>query len=134
MTAMFQPADWAIVAFATVAAVTGLFRGFSGTLAFLLACVLAVLGGNFCWLVSVLYLSATWQRAGVVLVTSLFIFGLVRFLVRKLVNGLLAQPADAIFGFLTGLLVGVLIPVVWAWTGMYLEYSFLAEEVAAYVR
>ncbi|MBR2938616.1 MAG: hypothetical protein IKC15_02000 [Kiritimatiellae bacterium] len=48
-------------------------------------------------------------------------------------NGLLAQPADAIFGFLTGLVVVALLLAGWAFSGLYLEYSFLASEFARYV-
>ena len=67
------------------------------------------------------------------LVALLVAFGIVRALVRRFVNGLLAQPADAIFGFLTGLVVVALLLAGWAFSGLYLEYSFLASEFARYV-
>ena len=47
-----------------------------------------------------------WGRVVAVLALGLVVFGLVRLVVRKLVAGLLAQPADAIFGFLTGAVTG----------------------------
>ena len=65
---------------------------------------------------------------------TLLAFGIVRLIVKKLVNGLLAQPSDAIFGFLVGAALGVLMLVAWAYSGAYHEYSFLAKEAAAYVR
>ena len=64
----------------------------------------------------------------------LLVFGLVRIVVKKLVNGLLSQPSDALFGMLTGAVFGLLILVAWAYSGFHLEYSNLATEVAAYVR
>ena len=79
-------------------------------------------------------LRTTWQRAGGVLVATLLAFGLVRLIVKKLVNGLLAQPSDAIFGFLIGSALGAAVLFAWAHSGLYLEYSYLAKELSAYVR
>lgn len=129
MTASFLPADWALVAITAVMAVTGLFRGFSGTLAFLFAATAAVLAGSFGWTLSADYTEATWMRALGTLVVTLLAFGIVRLIIKKLVNGLLAQPSDAIFGFLTGTACGALAVTGWAWSGMYLEYSYLATSV-----
>ena len=128
------PADYVLCGLAIVMAVTGLFRGFSGTLAFLLASALAALAAGFCWTLSASYSDVVWMRAVGVLVATLLAFGLVRFVVKKIVNGLLAQPADAIFGMLAGAIAGALLVVAWAWSGVYLEYSNLARGVAAYVR
>ena len=49
-------------------------------------------------------------------------------------NKILSQPSDAILGFLAGAAMGVLPLFAWAWSGMFLEYSCLAREVAGYVR
>ena len=68
------------------------------------------------------------------LVATLLAFGLVRLIVKKLVNGLLAQPTDALFGMLIGAGLGVLLLIAWARSGLYLEYSALARECSAYVR
>ena len=76
----------------------------------------------------------TWQRAGGVLVATLLAFGIVRMIVKKLVNGLLAQPSDAILGFLIGAALGAAALFAWAHSGLYLEYSHLAKELSAYVR
>ena len=130
----FQPADYVLCGLTVVMAVLGLFRGFSGTLGFVLAAIAAVLTATFGWTFSASFTDVTWQRALGVLVATLLAFGLVRLIVKKLVNGLLAQPSDAIFGFLIGAALGALVIVAWAHSGAYLEYSTLAKELSAYVR
>ena len=89
--------------------------------------------GTFGWRYSAAYLAVGWQRAGAVLVATLLAFGLVRVLVRKLVNGALAQPSDALFGCLVGLATGAAVVVAWGYLGLGLEYSALASEVARHV-
>ena len=130
----FLPADYALCGITVVMAVLGLFRGFSGTLGFVLGAVAAVFAASFGWVYSESFTDVTWQRGVGVLVVTLLAFGIVRLIVKKLVNGLLAQPSDAIFGFLVGAALGVLMLVAWAYSGAYHEYSFLAKEAAAYVR
>ena len=130
----FQPADYVICGITIVMAVLGLFRGFSGTLGFVLGAVVAVFAASFGWAYSASFTDVAWQRGAGVLVVTLLAFGIVRLIVKKLVNGLLAQPSDAIFGFLVGAALGVLVLVAWAYSGVYLEYSTLAREVSAYVR
>ena len=130
----FQPADYAICGITIVMAVLGLFRGFSGTLGFVLGAVAAAFAASFGWVHSASFTDVAWQRGAGVLVATLLAFGIVRLIVKKLVNGLLAQPSDAIFGFLVGAALGVLILVAWAYSGAYLEYSTLAREASAYVR
>ena len=129
-----QVADYILLGFTVVVAVTGLFRGFSGTLAFLAASVAGAVTSAVCWRYSDAYMSAVWLRGLATLVAALLAFGLVRIIVRKLVNGLLAQPADAIFGFISGVLIGALVLVAWAYVGFFTEYSNLASMVAGYVR
>lgn len=128
------PADYALCGLAIVMAVTGLFRGFSGTLAFVLAVASAALVGSFVWPYSVGFTDVVWMRGAGTLVATLLAFGIVRLIVKKLVNGLLAQPSDALFGALVGAMLGVLVLVGWAYSGLYLDYSNLAKEVSAYVR
>jgi len=128
------PADYVLCGLTIVMAVTGLFRGFSGTLAFLLATLAAILVGMFGWSYSLSFTPVLWMRGAGTLVASLLAFGLVRLIVRKLVGGLLAQPSDAVFGFLIGASVGILLLLAWAHLGIYLEYSNLAREAAVYVR
>ena len=130
----FQPADYALCGLTVVMAVLGLFRGFSGTLGFVLAVLAAALTATFGWTLSASFTPVTWQRAAGVLVATLLVFGIVRLIVKKLVNGLLAQPSDAIFGFLIGAVIGAVALFAWAHSGLYLEYSHLVKELSAYVR
>lgn len=130
----FLPADYALCGFTLVMAVLGLFRGLSGTLGFASATVAAAFVASFGWAYSETLTPVAWQRAAGVLVATLLAFGLVRLVVKKLVNGLLAQPSDAVFGLLLGLGFGALLAVAWAHSGLYLEYSTLAREISAYVR
>ena len=91
----------------------GLFRGFSGMLAFALASVSSFVAGSVGWNMSETYFEHLWTRALGVLLVALIVFWIVRVIVRKLVNGLLAQPADAVFGLLSGVILGALVPVGW---------------------
>lgn len=126
----FLPADYVLCAFAVFVSVTGLFRGFSGSLAFFTASAAAGSVAAFGWPWSENVTDVMWQRAGGVLVVSLLTFGFARIIVKKAVNGLLAQPSDALFGFLTGVFSAALVVLAWAYSGIYLEYSNLASYVA----
>lgn len=128
------PADWALAAIALTLAVLGLFRGFSGTIAFVAGLASGISAALFAWNFLGTYLPVEWQRGAAALVAALLAFGIVRIIVKKLVNGLLSQPTDAILGFLVGALCGVLVIVAWGVSGYYLEYSNLALEVARHVR
>ena len=130
----FLPADYVLCGLTVVMAVLGLFRGFSGTLGFALAALAATLTATFGWSASASFTEVTWQRAGGVLVATLLAFGIVRMIVKKLVNGLLAQPSDAILGFLIGAALGAAALFAWAHSGLYLDYSHLAKEFSDHVR
>jgi len=131
---VFLPADYVLGAVVLILSVTGLFRGLSGTLAFFAASAAAALVGCAAWPYSLTVTPVLWMRCGLVLLAVLLSFGLVRVIVRKLVHGLLAQPADALVGFLVGAAFGAALVVGWAYSGWGLEYSNLATEVSAYVR
>ena len=133
MVEEFQVADYVLCGVTIVAAVTGLFRGFSGTLAFALATAAASLCGSFGWSYSATMTDVAWQRGAGVLVATLLTFGIVRLVVKKLVNGLLSQPSDAIFGGLVGAGLGAASVVVWAYSGLFTEYSSLVRTVASYI-
>lgn len=128
------PADWVLAAATLAMAVLGLFRGFSGTLAFIAASASAAAAALFGWNALKPYIGVEWQRGAAILLAALLVFGLVRIIVKKIVNGLLAQPTDSILGFILGAASGVFILVGWAFSGYYLEYSNLALEVARHVR
>ena len=126
----FLPADYVVGGLVIVMAVLGLFRGVSGTLAFFVAAACAVVTASFGWPFSESFTPVLWQRGAATLVATLLSFGIVRCVVRKLVNGLLAQPTDAILGCLLGAAMGSLVIVGWAQSGYHLEYSNLATRVA----
>ena len=128
------PADYALVAATAAMAIIGLFRGLSGTIAFVLASAVASFVGSFGWTWSASLTDVAWQRGCGVLVATLVAFGIVRACVKRLVHGLLAQPSDALFGMLAGAALGALVVVAWAWSGLYLEYSSIVQEVSAHVR
>lgn len=128
------PADYVLGGLTLVMAVMGLFRGFSGTLAFFIACVCAAAVGMACWPFSVNWTETLWTRVAITLVMTLLTFGLSRLAVKKLVNGLLSQPTDAILGFVTGAVFGAAVLIAWAYSGFHLEYSNLATQTAACLR
>ena len=128
------PADYALVAATAAMSIVGLFRGLSGTIAFVLASAVASLVASFGWAWSASLTDVAWQRGCGVMVATLVAFGVVRACVKRLVHGLLAQPSDAVFGMLAGAALGALAVVAWAWSGLYPEYSSLVQKVAAHVR
>ena len=127
------PADYVLCALMLIASVLGMFRGFSGTLAFIVAFIAGGVAASFVWKYSLEFSGEVWIRSIATLVSSLLVFGIVRIVVKKLVNGLLAQPADALYGLLFGAGSGALVAVLWAWSGMFLEYSNIASAIAAYL-
>ena len=129
MTFEFLPGDYVICGLAVVMAVTGLFRGFSGTLGFAAAAAAAVATAFFAWPLSQQFTDVAWMRAVGTLVAVLLVFGLVRMVTKRIVNGLLAQPTDALLGFALGAGLGALLLYAWARSGFYTEYSNLAGEV-----
>lgn len=126
----FLAADYALMAFTVIMAVMGLFRGLSGMIAFIAATVVSVFAASFGWTYSSQFSEVMWIRALADLVATLLVFGLVRLVIQKAINGLLAQPSDAIFGMFLGLISGTFLLLAWAKSGIYLEYSNLAKEVA----
>lgn len=127
---VFQAADYAIVAFTVIMTIMGLFRGLSGMIAFVAASVVSVFAANLGWNLSADFFEVIWVRAIADLVATLIVFGLVRLIIKKTVNGILSQPSDSIFGMIIGGLFGAALVVVWAKSGIYLEYSSLVKEVA----
>lgn len=123
------PADYVLLAFGALCALVGLFRGLSGTLAFFVAIGAAVGVGDGVWLLSPPYIETVGLRALASFVAALVAFGLVRLLVKKLVNGILAQPSDALFGLLIGLFVAMVVAFVWAKSGVGTEYSTLIQSL-----
>lgn len=107
--------DYAVLALTLGGAVIGLFIGFSGALAFLCGSVAAAAAGSFAFPLLADEVANPWARGLAVGVGMLLVFGVVRYLVRKFVHGLVAQPGDAIFGSLVSALTGAAcsLGVVW---------------------
>ena len=101
--------DYIILTASLGSGLVGLFTGFSGSLALLLASLGGGAVAKFGWDYAVKYLSEPGQRGLAVMVAILVVFGLIRALVRKLVAGVLDQPADAIFGFVVAAAFGCVI-------------------------
>lgn len=105
-------ADYVILSASAIAGAAGLFIGFSGALAFLAATVVGAFSGKLFWAFSAEFLVENWSRGLATLVFTIVAFGLIRWVVRKFVNGLLKQPADSIFGFLVAAAAGLIISFV----------------------
>ena len=99
-------AEYVILAATLGAAVIGLFIGFSGSLAFLFASLAASATAHFGWTMAAESLPDVWTRGAAVAVAALLAFGIVRWIVKKTVHGVMAQPGDAIFGALVAGAVG----------------------------
>jgi len=127
------PADYIVGGLVIVTSVIGLFRGFSGTLAFFIGCAAAACTAAFGWTLSKTVTPTLWVRGAMTLVGTLMAFGIVRIIVKKLVNGLLSQPTDALLGALVGAVIGLTGLLGWAYSGRYLEYSNIATEAARYM-
>lgn len=97
--------DWCAIALSGTCAVLGLFGGFSGFSASIAGTVAGSAAGMLAWKALAGVVAASWLRGAAALLAALLAFGIVRALVRKFVNGMLAQPADAIFGALAAGLV-----------------------------
>jgi len=102
----FHTADYVLAAATLVAAILGLFGGFSGALGFCAGVVAAALVGRFGFAVIGAYVTTRWLAGLALLAATLLAFGLARVIVKRVVKGLLAQPADAIFGSLVAALTG----------------------------
>ena len=105
-------ADYVIMSVSVIAGVAGLFIGFSGTMAFLAATVVSAFAGKFAWTMSADWLATNWTRGLATVIAALLVFGLVRWGVRRIVNGLLKQPADSVFGFLVAAITGIVLSAI----------------------
>lgn len=130
----FQPADYIIGGAGVVFAVLGLFRGFSGTLAFFVASGAAAAAGVFFRPMAVDMFGAEWARIFVNIAVAVVVFGLVRLVVKKIVNGLLAQPTDSIAGVLVGLALWGGLVYAATFVPEICERSVIVREVASHVR
>jgi hypothetical protein len=129
----FQTVDWVFAAVALALVAMGLFRGFSGVVAFAAGAGAAAAASAYGWPYVVREVGTEWIRFALAGAAAIVVFGVVRIAVKKLVNGLLAQPTDAIAGVVVGAAVAAALLFAasrFEWT---LERSLLAREVAARV-
>lgn len=98
--------DYVILGVSLAAAILGMFGGFSGALAFLAGVGAAVASLRFGWPFLDANIATPWLLAIAAIAVALIAFGIARFIVKKTVKNLLAQPADAIFGGLTAAVAG----------------------------
>lgn len=126
---LFTP-DYVIIAVALAVAIVGAFGGFSGSLALLLGAIAGGAAAKYGWAFSQGRFAEVWTQVLAVLAATLVVFGLVRFIVRKLVSGMLAQPADAIFGLAVGMITGAAIAAVVV-TALGPDYFAVMQERSA---
>ena len=132
------PPDYVILALAAGGAVTGLFIGLSGALAFFVGAVGAGFAATFCWPLSASYFESGMTRGVAVAIASLVAFWIVRMVVRRTVKVALAQPGDAIFGAIAAALSGLAAGLGVIWLAQFLGIpgsggSVLLSEVASHV-
>ena len=107
----FATVDYVILAATLVAAVFGLFGGFSGALAFLAGVGAAAASVRFGWGALESRIGSPWLLGLAALAMALVAFGIARLIVKKTVHKMLAQPGDAIFGFLVSAVSGFALSV-----------------------
>jgi len=104
-------ADYVILGATLVAALFGLFGGFSGALAFLAGVGAASAAVRFGWGPLESRIETPWLLALAALAVALVAFGVARLIVKKTVHKMLAQPGDAIFGLLVSAVAGFALAV-----------------------
>ena len=128
-----QAADYVLAGIVVVLALLGLFRGFSGAFAFLVASAATAALSVYGWPAMPHISQTMWVRAAVMVVADILLFGLVRIAVKKVVNGLLAQPVDAIAGCIVGLVCGAMVVLAASYFPFVRERSAVAREVSVHV-
>ena len=132
------PSDYVILALAAGGALTGLFIGFSGALAFLAGAVGASFAARIGWPLSASYFESGLARGVAVALGTIVVFWLVRAVVGRTVKCALAQPGDAIFGAIAAAVSGLAAGLGLVWLAQFLgipgaEGWGLVAERAAHV-
>ncbi len=132
------PPDYVILGIAAGGAVTGLFIGFSGALAFLSGTVAAVFAARFGWTISESFLQSGLARGLAAALATVLAFWIVRTIVHKTIKLALAQPGDSIFGAIAAAAAGLALGLGIVWAGQFLgipgtDGSVLLEEVIRHV-
>ena len=132
------PPDYVVLVLAAGGAVTGLFIGLSGAMAFFSGCLAASFAATFGWRLSESFLSSGLARGLAVALASLVVFWIVRAIVRKTVKVALAQPGDSILGALAAAISGFAVGIGLVWLAQFLgipgaEESSMLSEVLGHV-
>jgi uncharacterized membrane protein required for colicin V production len=121
------PGDYAVLLLTAAVALTGLFRGFSSIVAFVLSSLSAIFFSAWVWPQSAFWFEFFWYRVFVAGVLTILVFAAVRAFFTKVVKFLLAQPGDSIFGFISGFFLGGVIFYALSRVEIARQYSFIAE-------
>lgn len=108
--------------------ILGLFRGASGFFSFVSATIISVASGIIFWPCIVDMIEQVSVRYLVLIVGLLLIFGLIRVVVKKVVNGLLSQPADSFFGLLISVAASLMLVYIAANIPKVRDVSIIARE------
>ena len=114
------PCDYVILAMAAGGAVTGIFIGISGALAFLAGTAVSAGAARLGWPITAEYLESGIARAAATTLLSLVAFWIARTLVRRTVKVAVEQPGDAILGALAAALSGFALGLALIWLGQFL--------------
>ena len=120
--------DYTLLTISCLLVILGLFRGASGIFSFVAATIISIAAGIIVWPYALSLSDQTSVRYLIVIVGSLVVFGFIRVVVKKVVNGLLSQPADSIFGFLTGAAASLMLLYVAANIPKARDVSIIARE------
>lgn len=129
----FETLDYVLAGAAALVCTIGLFRGLSGFLAFLTASAATAAAVVWLWPESAPHIHSTALRVAAFAAGGVLVFGVVRMIVKKLVNGLLAQPVDSIAGLAVAAACCILAIVAVSRFGIVRERSLIAREVALHV-
>lgn len=132
------PPDYVVLALAAGGAITGIFIGLSGALAFFSGCLAASFAATFGWRFFASFISSGLARGLAVALAALVAFWIARAIVRKTVKVALAQPGDSILGALASGISGFAVGIGVVWLAQFLgfpgaEASSLLSEVLCHV-
>lgn len=125
----FAIPDYVILSLAAGGAVTGLFIGVSGSLAFLAGAAAAFFAGRFGWPFSAAWFESSLARGFAVGLLVFFAFWIVRAVVKRTVKLAVAQPGDAIFGAIVASVSGFALGMAVVWLGQFFCVPGMEESV-----
>lgn len=126
---LLTPIDYILLAFSCFFVILGAIRGASGIFSFLVGIVFSCAAVIFLWPTLESFVVQQPVRYLVACVGALLFFGGVRVIVRKVVNDILDQPADMIFGIVSGVVIAVLMFYISVNISTVRENSFIVHEM-----